>query len=67
VEWSKRAEYRRQPDGTVKVFGVNMPDGPLSEARGELVAAKHSKCYWIDAKRAKRSEASAAAPAAQAG
>jgi hypothetical protein len=56
-------EYRRQPDRTVKVFGVQMPDGKLSEATGILVKAVHSKCYWI----ARRQEERAAPPDATAG
>lgn len=45
-DWRKRAEFRRQPDGEVKVFGEYMPDGPLAKATGTLVAVAHSKCYW---------------------
>ena len=46
AEEQKRAEYHRQPDGTVKVFGYQMPDGPLSAATGPLVKVIHSKHYW---------------------
>jgi hypothetical protein len=42
----KRAEYRRQPDGTLEVFGIGMPGGPLARASGPLVKAEHGRCYW---------------------
>lgn len=51
----RRAEYRRQPNGTVKVFGAGMPDGPLSAATGQLEKVKHNGCYHADRKRAQRS------------
>ena len=50
----RRAEYRQQRDGTVKVFGHGMPGGPLSAAAGQLVGAKHSGCYHADRKREQR-------------
>ncbi len=50
----KRAEFRRQPDKSIKVFGINMPDGPLEKARGPLVKVLHSKCYWVVTKRVRR-------------
>jgi hypothetical protein len=56
AEEAKRAEAHLV-DGVVVVFGVNMPGGPLEKATGELLWAKHSKCYWIDEKREKRQEA----------
>jgi hypothetical protein len=31
-----------------------MPDGELAEATGQLVAAKHSGCYWAGVKREQR-------------
>jgi hypothetical protein len=65
IEMAKRAEARRQPGGEIKVFGVNMPDGSLSQAAGELVWVKHSKHYWADEKREQRAgRDSAPAPAA---
>ncbi len=56
----KRVEYRRVPDakpGAAKVFriyGINMPDGPLERATGPLVKVLHSKCYWVVTKRVRR-------------
>jgi hypothetical protein len=38
----RRAEYRLQGDGSVKVFGKSMPDGPLAAATGRLVKVRHS-------------------------
>jgi hypothetical protein len=62
VAWAKHVECRRV-DGVLKVFGKDMPDGKLADARGELVWAKDSKCYWIDAKHEKRSGTPASAAA----
>lgn len=50
----KRVEYRRAPDKSLRIYGVNMPDGPLEKATGPLVKALHSKCYWIITKRVRR-------------
>lgn len=50
AEEQKRVEYRRQPDGSVKVYGYQMPDGPLSAATGPLVKVIHSKHYWAESK-----------------
>lgn len=52
----RRAEYRLQPDGTIKVFGHDMPDGELTAATGQLVAVKHSGCYWAARKREQRAQ-----------
>jgi hypothetical protein len=54
MEAQRRAEYRRQDDGTVKVFGRGMPDGPLAAAVGQLVGVKHCGCYWAAVKREQR-------------
>jgi hypothetical protein len=62
VAWAKHVECRLV-DGEEKIFGKDMPDGPLSSACGELVWAKDSKCYWIDKKHAQRSGTPAAAAA----
>ena len=59
AEEAKRVEYRRQPDGSVKVFGHQMPDGPLSEATGVLERAIHSKHYWAGVKAERRGGAHA--------
>jgi hypothetical protein len=53
-EAQRRAEYRLQGDGSVKVFGKGMPDGPLDAARGQLVRVRHNGCYWAQAKREQR-------------
>jgi hypothetical protein len=53
-EAAKRAEYREQTDGTMKIFGANMPDGSLDKATGRLVRAKHQKCYWSVEKKERR-------------
>jgi hypothetical protein len=50
----RRAEYRRQGDGSVKVFGHGMPDGELAQASGQLVKVKHNGCYHADRKREQR-------------
>lgn len=50
AEEQKRVEYHRQADGTVKVFGYQMPDGPLAAATGPLVKVIHSKHYWAAVK-----------------
>lgn len=52
----RRAEYRRQGDGSVKVFGHGMPDGDLAAAAGQLVKVKHSGCYHAAKKREQRSQ-----------
>jgi hypothetical protein len=43
-----------QGDGTVKVFGPGMPDGPLAAATGQLEKVKHNGCYHADRKREER-------------
>lgn len=54
AEEAKRVEYREQPDGSVRVFGYQMPDGPLADATGRLVRVIHSKHYWAEAKAERR-------------
>lgn len=54
VEEQKRVEYHLMPDGSVKVFGYQMPDGPLSAATGTLVKVIHSRHYWANTKAASR-------------
>lgn len=53
-EARRRAEFRLQPDSTLKVFGHGMPDGELSEASGQLIKVKHNGCYWAAVKRERR-------------
>lgn len=50
----RRAEYRLQGDGTVKVFGHGMPDGELTAAVGQVVKVKHNGCYHSAVKREQR-------------
>jgi len=54
AEAKRRAEYRLQKDGSVKVFGHGMPDGELSEAAGQLTGVGHNGCYWAAFKREQR-------------
>jgi hypothetical protein len=53
-EAARRAEYRLQGDGSVKVFGNGMPGGPLAAAAGQLVKVSHNGCYWAARKREER-------------
>jgi len=46
-----------QADGTVKVFGFQMPDGPLTAATGSLLHGHHAKCYHMVRKRQARGDA----------
>ncbi len=46
-----------QADGSVKVYGYMMPDGPLSQARGRIFRGYHHKCFWIRRKREARGDA----------
>lgn len=43
-------EYR-QSDGTSKLFGYMMSDGPITAATGQMVKGFHGKCFWIAKKR----------------
>lgn len=54
ADMARRAEFRRQKDGSVKVFGRGMPDGELSEAAGQVLEVKHNGCYWAAVKREQR-------------
>lgn len=49
-------EYR-QSDGSTKMFGYQMSDGPLNAATGQLLQAWHSKCLWVERKREHRGDA----------
>lgn len=46
-------EYQ-QSDGSLKLFGYMMSDGPLSAASGQLVRGWHHLCYWVAKKREAR-------------
>lgn len=50
----KRVEHHRAPDGSLRIYGINMPDGQLDQVIGPLVKVLHSKCYWIITKRVRR-------------
>jgi hypothetical protein len=52
-EERKRVEYR-MVGGEVRVFGYQMPDGPLADATGHLVKVIHSKHYWANLKDERR-------------
>lgn len=54
VEEQKRVEYRQGPDGSIRIFGYQMPDGPLQEAHGPLVKVIHSIHYWQEVKEERR-------------
>lgn len=49
-------EYR-QDDGSSKVFGYMMSDGPISAATGVMLQGWHSKCYYVAKKREARGDA----------
>lgn len=52
VEW--HVVFNEARGNEVRVFGENMPDGPLSQATGRLLKVAHSKCYWAEWKRVNR-------------
>jgi hypothetical protein len=54
VEEQKRVEYRLGGDGKLRIFGYQMPDGPLAEAYGQLTKVTHSVHYWAGVKAARR-------------
>jgi len=54
VEAQKMIVEYRQTDGTSKLFGYMMSDGPLTAAAGQMVRGYHHKCYWIAKKREAR-------------
>lgn len=54
AEARRRAEYRTQLDGSVKVFGPGMPGGPLAAAAGQLAKVAHNGCYWAAVKKDRR-------------
>jgi len=57
VEAQKMIVAYTQPDGSTKLFGHLMPDGPLSAATGQLLRGWHHKCYHIVRKREARGDA----------
>lgn len=47
----------RQADGSIKVFGYMMSDGPIATATGQMIRGRHHKCWWIAKKREARGDA----------
>lgn len=46
-----------QGDGSTRIFGYMMADGPLSEATGRILRAWHHKHYHVERKREARGDA----------
>lgn len=65
ADLAHRYEWRRQPDGSVKVYGEDAPDGKLASAQGRLVKASHGKCYHAAKKQEELTAARAADPESQ--
>lgn len=57
VEAKKAIIEYQQPDGTTKIFGYMMPDGPLSQATGRIVRAWHNKHFHVVRKREAKGDA----------
>jgi hypothetical protein len=57
VEAQKMIVEYRQPDGSLKVFGYMMSDGPLAKATGQMVRGWHHKHFWVEKKREARGDA----------
>lgn len=51
VEAQKMVVEYQQPDGSTRIHGLGMPDGPLTTTTGRMVRGSHSKCWWIAKKR----------------
>lgn len=49
-------EYQ-QPDGSSKIFGFGMTDGPMAKATGRMFRGWHHLCYHVARKRAARGDA----------
>lgn len=49
-------EYR-QHDGSSRIFGYMMSDGPLDRATGQMVRGWHHKCYHVQRKREAKGDA----------
>lgn len=62
IEARKMIVAYDQIDGTVKVFGYQMPDGPISAATGSLKHGWHHKCFHVARKREARMGAGHTAP-----
>jgi hypothetical protein len=54
-ESAKRVEWWDTGDGTETIFSDALPEAPgLSQARGRLIKAAHSKCFFADRRRIER-------------
>lgn len=57
VEAAKMIVEYVQDDGTMRLFGYMMSDGPLADASGRMVRGWHHKCYHVARKREARGDA----------
>lgn len=57
VDATKMIVEYQQSDGTTKIFGYMMPDGPLAAATGQILRAWHHKHYHVERKREARGDA----------
>lgn len=57
VEAQKMIVEYLQGDGTSRLFGYMMSDGPLTSATGQMVRGWHHKCYWVAKKREAKGDA----------
>lgn len=57
VDAQKMIVEYRQPDGSIKIFGYGMADGPLTKATGQIVKAYHHKHFHVVRKREQRGDA----------
>ncbi len=56
LEAAKMIVQYRQSDGSTRVFGFMMSDGPLTKAVGQIVKGWHHKCWHVARKRAARGD-----------
>jgi hypothetical protein len=57
VEAQKMIVEYEQSDGSIRIFGYMMSDGPISAATGQMVRGRHHKCFWIAKKREAKGDA----------
>jgi hypothetical protein len=57
VEAQKMIVEYVQPDGSIKVFGYMMTDGPITAATGQMIRGRHHKCHWVEKKREAKGDA----------
>lgn len=62
---ARRYEWRKDPDGYLRVYGEGALDGKLKDAKGQLVRVSHNKCYHAWKKQLDLAAAKAADPEAQ--